>query len=65
MPVPIENSESGEKSRVLRLTAYVPAPLRKVLHLFRFVPLKVKRRGIEMRLIINGAMSQGSPILHC
>jgi site-specific DNA recombinase len=26
---------------------------RKVLHLFRFVPLKVKRRGVEMRLIIN------------
>jgi site-specific DNA recombinase len=31
------------------------ATLRKVLHLFRFVPLKVKRRGVEMRLIINGA----------
>jgi site-specific DNA recombinase len=30
------------------------APLRKVLHLFRFLPLKVKRRGVEMRLIING-----------
>ncbi len=30
------------------------APLHKVLHLFRFVPLKVKRRGVEMRLIING-----------
>jgi len=30
------------------------APLHKVLHLFRFVPLTVKRRGIEMRLIING-----------
>ncbi len=30
------------------------APLRKVLNLFRFVPLKVKRRGVEMRLIING-----------
>jgi site-specific DNA recombinase len=29
------------------------APLCKVLHLFRFVPLKVKRRGVEMRLIIN------------
>src|ERR1700691_2234320 len=28
------------------------APLRKVLQLFRFVPLKVKRRGVEMRLII-------------
>jgi len=31
------------------------APLRKVLPLFRFVPLKVKRRGVEMRLIINGS----------
>jgi hypothetical protein len=30
------------------------APLRRVLHLVRFVPLKVKRRGGEMRLIING-----------
>ncbi len=30
------------------------APIRKVLHLFRFVPLKVKRRGVEIRLIING-----------
>src|SRR5208282_5141634 len=30
------------------------APLHKVLRLFRFVPLKVKRRGVEMRLIING-----------
>ena len=30
------------------------APLRRVLHLVRFVPLKVKRRGVEMRLIING-----------
>jgi site-specific DNA recombinase len=28
--------------------------LPEVLHLFRFVPLKVKRRGVEMRLIING-----------
>jgi site-specific DNA recombinase len=30
------------------------APPSKMLHLFRFVPLKVKRRGVEMRLIING-----------
>jgi site-specific DNA recombinase len=28
--------------------------IRKTLDLFRFVPLKVKRRGVEMRLIING-----------
>jgi len=26
----------------------------RMLHLFRFVPLKVKSRGVEMRLIING-----------
>jgi site-specific DNA recombinase len=30
------------------------APLHKVLHLFRVVPVTVKRRGVEMRLIING-----------
>jgi site-specific DNA recombinase len=29
------------------------APLHELLHLFRFVPLRVKRRGVEMRLIIN------------
>ena len=37
------------------------APLRKVLHLFRFVPLKVKRRGVEMRLIINGGDEPRKP----
>jgi len=36
-------------------------PLRKVLHLFRFVPLKVKRRGVEMRLIINGGDEPRKP----
>jgi site-specific DNA recombinase len=30
------------------------APTHKPLHFFRFVPLKVKRRGVEMRLVING-----------
>ena len=30
------------------------APLRTMLHLFRFAPLKIKRRGVEIRLIING-----------
>ena len=35
--------------------------LPKVLHLFRFVPLKVKRRGVEMRLIINGGEEQRKP----
>jgi hypothetical protein len=36
-------------------------PLRKVLHLFQFVPLKVKRRGVEMRLIINGGDEPRKP----
>ena len=33
----------------------------KRLHLFRFVPLKVKRRGVEMRLIINGGDEPRNP----
>jgi hypothetical protein len=33
----------------------------KVLHLVRFVPLKVKRRGVEMRLIINGGDEPRKP----
>jgi site-specific DNA recombinase len=37
------------------------APLTKVLHLFRFVPLKLKRRGVEMRLIINGGDEPRKP----
>jgi site-specific DNA recombinase len=37
------------------------APLRKLLHLFRFVPLKVKRRGVEMRLILNGGDQPRKP----
>jgi site-specific DNA recombinase len=37
------------------------APLRKVLHLFRFIPLKVNRRGVEMRLIINGGDEPRTP----
>jgi site-specific DNA recombinase len=37
------------------------APIRKVLHLFRFVPLNVKRRGVEMRLIINGGDEPRGP----
>jgi site-specific DNA recombinase len=32
-----------------------------MLHLFRFVPLKVKKRGVEMRLIINGGDEQRKP----
>jgi hypothetical protein len=47
IPVPCGGSSSG--------------PLRKVLHLFRFVPLKVKRRGVEMRLIINGGDEPRKP----
>jgi site-specific DNA recombinase len=39
----------------------VTDPLRKVLQLFRFVPLKVKRRGVEMRLIINGGDEPRKP----
>jgi site-specific DNA recombinase len=35
--------------------------LPKVLHLFRFVPLKVKRRGVEMRLVINGGDEPRKP----
>ena len=37
------------------------APPSKVLHLFRFIPLKVKRRGVEMRLIINGGDEPRQP----
>jgi site-specific DNA recombinase len=37
------------------------APLSKVFHLFRFVPLKVKRRDVEMRLIINGSDEPRKP----
>jgi DNA invertase Pin-like site-specific DNA recombinase len=39
------------------------APLPKLLHLFRFIPLKVKRRGVEMRLIINGGDEPRKPDL--
>jgi site-specific DNA recombinase len=46
----------------IRLGLNIPVPcsgpggasLRKAISLFRFAPLKVKRRGVEMRLIING-----------
>jgi len=37
------------------------APLHRVLHLFRFVPLTVKRRGVEMRLIINAGEEPRKP----
>jgi hypothetical protein len=33
----------------------------EVLKLFRFVPLKVKRRGVELRLIINGGDEPRKP----
>ena len=39
----------------------VTDPLRKELHLFRFIPLKVKRRGVEMRLFINGGDDPRKP----
>ncbi len=53
----------------IRLALNIPVPCggpggvspRKVLHLFRFVPLKVKRRGVEMRLIINGGDEPRKP----
>ena len=53
----------------IRLTLKLPLPCggpgsepqHKVLHLFRFVPLKVKRRGVEMRLIINGGDEPRKP----
>ena len=53
----------------IRLGLNIPVPcagsggatLRKVLNLFRFVPLKVKRRGVEMRLIINGGDEPRKP----
>ena len=32
-----------------------------MLHLFRFIPLKVKRRGVEMRLILNGGDEPRKP----
>lgn len=35
--------------------------MQKVLHLVRFVPLKIKRRGVEMRLIINGGDEPRKP----
>ena len=53
----------------IRLALKLPVPcsgpsdaqLRKVLQLVRFVPLKVKRRGVEMRLIINGGDEPRKP----
>src|SRR5580704_7691220 len=36
-------------------------PAAKVLHLFRFVPSTVKRRGAEMRPIINGGEEPRKP----
>jgi site-specific DNA recombinase len=52
----------------IRLGLNIPVPcggpdaaLPKMLHLFRFVPLKVKKRGVEMRLIINGGDEQRKP----
>jgi site-specific DNA recombinase len=53
----------------IRLGLDIPVPsagtggvtLRQVLHMFRFVRLKVKRRGVEMRLIINGGDEPRKP----
>jgi site-specific DNA recombinase len=49
LSIPVACSEPGD------------ATLREVLNLFRFVPLKVKRRGVEMRLIINGGDEPRKP----
>jgi site-specific DNA recombinase len=35
--------------------------LRNVFHMLRFVPLMLKRRGVEMRLIINGGDEPRKP----
>jgi site-specific DNA recombinase len=45
----------------LNLPVPCGGPLLKVLHLFRFVPVKVKRRGVEMRLIISGGDQPRKP----
>ena len=52
----------------IRLGLKIPVPcsgpdaaVHKVLQMFRFVPLKVKRRGVEMRLIINGGDEPRKP----
>jgi hypothetical protein len=63
----VEKAVLTDESIRLGLNIPVPcggpgsAPLRKVLHLFRFIPLKVKRRGVEMRLIINGGHEPRKP----
>jgi hypothetical protein len=63
----VEKAALTDEGIRLGLTLSVPcggpssAPLGKALHLFRFVPLKVKRRGVEMRLIINGGDEPRKP----
>jgi hypothetical protein len=48
--------------RDLPRSADCPAhPLRTVVHLFRFMTLKAKRRGVEMRLIVNGGDEPRTP----
>jgi site-specific DNA recombinase len=62
----VEKAVLTEEGIRLGLNLLVPyggpdAALRKMLHLFRFVPLKVRRRGVEMRLIINGGEEPRKP----
>jgi hypothetical protein len=63
----VEKAVLADEGIRLGLSLSVPygdpgtASLRKMLHLFRFVPLKVKRRGVEMRLIIKGGDEPRKP----
>ena len=61
----VEKAVLTDEGIRLGLNITVPSggsvPLSKVLQLFRFVPLKVKRRGVEMRLIINGGDEPRKP----
>ena len=63
----VEKGALTDEGIRLRMNIAVPssrlagALLRKLLHLVRFVPLKVKRRGVEMRLIINGGDEPRQP----
>jgi hypothetical protein len=63
----VEKATLTDEGIRLGLTICLPChgsggfPLRKALHLFRFLPLKVKRRGVEMRLVFNGGDEPRKP----
>jgi site-specific DNA recombinase len=63
----VEKATLSDEGIRLGLNIPVPSrgpggcPRRMVPHLVRFVPLKVKRRGVEMRLIINGGDEPREP----